>query len=294
MKLGFYSLITPEYSPESIIPAAREWGFDGIEWRVAQPGIPRVGSINYWDGNICSLNPASLKQELPGLVQRGLSVGLQSFSLCPYLRCSESDALDQMFAIAAEAGVSYVRVSADSYDRARSYEAQFTQLRREAAKVALLAERRGVRVCMLQHAGTLIPSASACRRLVEDLDPKSFGLFLDVGHFVKEGYEDFGIVVDLLKDYLVEIHLRNGWLEPERPDASGFVGHIPRWGSLDQGHVNLGLLARSLGAINWQGWLVLEDFSMRPTQQRITEGLGVMRRMQDLARDINVKNPVAK
>ncbi len=290
MKLGFYSLITPEYPPEAIIPAAVDWGFNGIEWRVAPPGIPRVGKINHWDGNLCSLSPDNLKADLSPLVQRGRAVGLESFSLCPYLRCSEVDALDRLFAIAADSGVSFVRVSADPYDRKQSYNAQFTRLRREAAQVAILAERRGVRACMLQHAGTLIPSASACRRLVEDIDPKGFGLYLDVGHFVKEGYEDFGIVVDLLQDYLVEIHLRNGWLEAGKPDNHGFVEHTPRWGSLDQGQVNLGLLARSLGAVNWQGWLVLEDFSLRPTQQRISEGLDVMRRMQSLAQEMNRPN----
>lgn len=283
MKLGFFSLITPEYSVEEILEPAKRWGFEGIEWRIAAPGQPRVGDVNFWTGSRCSIDPARLHEELPRVVQQAHAAGLASPSICPYSTCGDLKELDRIFGIAAESGVKLVRVSADRYDRTRSYNEQFETMRRGAAQVAALAHRHGVRACMLQHARTLVPSASACRRLVDGLDPRDFGLYLDVGHFVCEGYEDFGIVVDLLRDYIAEIHLRNGWLDSEGQSESGFTAHTPRWGALDRGNVNLGLLAETLGAANWNGWLMLEDFSARPTEQRMTEGIAVMHRMVALA-----------
>lgn len=283
MRHAFYTLITPELTPEDAIATAVRYGFDGLEWRVASPKEPRVGECNYWDGNRCSLESADLDRSLPGLISSGRASGILPVSLCAYHRPYELTSLARLFAIASSVGIPMVRVSVPAYDRSRSYHQQFEDLRRQSDHVEVLARKHGVRACYLQHAGTLLPSASACYRLLEGRDPAHLGLFLDVGHFVREGYEDFGIVMDLVAPWVAEIHLRNGWMTSVAHRVEGQGRSTPRWCSLDDGQVPFELLADTLGRHGWDGWLVLEDFSDRPEVQRLTEGIATMRRMETIA-----------
>ena len=287
MRHAFYTLITPHLTPAEAIAEAVRLGFHGLEWRVAIPGEPIPGPQTYWEGNRCSLDPAKLEVELPRAVGLARDAGLESISICPYVFPDETATLQRLFAIAASSGVPWVRVSVPVYDRNRSYQEQFTALRQQMTIVADLARRAGVRACLLQHAGSLLPSASATARLIADLDPAHVGIYLDVGHYVREGYEDFGIVVDLLADHLAEIHLRNGWLRAAGT-ADGVSLHppVPHWGRLAEGQVPLGLLADALSRRGWDGWLVLEDFSDRPQLQRMTEGIATMRSLSHAARRV--------
>lgn len=283
MRHAFYTLITPELTPEDAIATAVRYGFDGLEWRVASPKEPRVGECNYWEGNRCSLESSDLDRRLPGLISAGRASGILPVSLCAYHRPCELTSLARLFEVASSAGIPMVRVSVPAYDRSRSYRTQFEDLRRQSDQVEALARMYGIRACYLQHAGTLLPSASACYRLLEGCDPSHLGLFLDVGHFVREGYEDFGIVMDLVAPWVAEIHLRNGWMTSVAHGIEGQGRSIPRWCGLDDGQVPLDLLADTLGRHGWDGWLVLEDFSDRPEVQRLTEGIATMRRMEAMA-----------
>ena len=285
MRHAFYTLITPHLTPEEAIAEAVRLGFAGLEWRVAAPAEPIPGPGTYWEGNRCSLDPARLATDLPRVVGLAREAGLTSISICPYVTPDDTATLARLFGIAGQSGVPWVRVSVPVYDRTRPYGEQFTALRRQMDVVADLARTAGVRACLLQHAGSLLPSASATHRLVADLDPAQVGVYLDTGHYVREGYEDFGIVMDLLADHLAEIHLRNGWLRASgTSDGVGLHPPVPHWGRLAEGQVPLGLLADAIRRRGWDGWLVLEDFSDRPQLQRLTEGIATMRSLAHAAR----------
>ena len=288
MRHAFYSLITPHLHPDQAIEEAVRLGFQGIEWRIAAPSEPIASPRTYWEGNRCSLHPADLAKELPPLANRVRAAGLVPLSICPYATTAEPEVIEGFLQTAATSGVDLVRVCVPRYDPQTSYTAQFDALRRQVAVIETLARKAGVRACLLQHSGTLLPSASACARALEGVDPQHLGLFLDVGHFVREGYEDFGIVIDLVADYLAEIHLRNGWVRPTATEP-GLACATPdaEWGRLDAGQVPLGLLAEALARRAWDGWLVLEDFSDRPQALRLQEGLETMRRLSHLATPTN-------
>lgn len=279
MKIGFCTLLTPEYALTDVIPHALRWGFDGIEWRIADAGEPQLGQVNYALRNRCSIPPQQVAVLLPEIVRRARDAGLESPSVSPYLTCLQERDAEPIMAAMADAGVHLVRVNAPPYDRQANYRTQFDLARAAYERIARLAARHGVRACVEQHHYNLTPSASACFRLVEHLDPAHVGVIVNTGNVLVEGYEQFGMVVDLLGEYLAMIHVKNGILVPAKTTPAGHQRYEPLWGPLDTGMINLDLLAQTLHHAPWSGWLILEDFSNRPTDIRLTEGARLLRHL---------------
>ena len=273
MPLGIFSLIAPEWTPQELITAARQFGYHGIEWRVAKPGDLRAGPPDFWRNNVCTLAPELLHRTLPPLVAQGRQGGVETFAISPYLDCDQTQEVEALLAVAAAAGVGQMRIRAPALDSSRNYEVQLDAARKSLASIEKLARRHGVRACIEQHNGTLVPSASACRRLVDALDPAAVGIIVDVGNMVVEGYEPFAMVLDVLGPYIAEVHVKNGFFAPTPGGAAAIASSWEvQWCGLREGWVNFDQLRQAMRDRNYNGWLVLEDFSPRPLADRLREG----------------------
>jgi sugar phosphate isomerase/epimerase len=113
------------------------------------------------------------------------------------------------------------------------------------------------------HHGTICPSASLAHRLVSSFDPELVGMIFDPGNMAQEGFEDYRIGAELLGPHLAHVHLKNAAFE--RPKGPGIWK--PRWAPLEDGVVDFGLLFEALDALDYSGWLVIEDFSGAPPEQ---------------------------
>ena len=80
---------------------------------------------------------------------------------------------------------------------------------------------------------------------------------IDAGNLMIEGYEDHRIALDLLGPYLAGVHLKN--VAFDRPPGGGVWR--PRWSPLDDGVVDVAGLLAALDAVDFDGWVSLEDFS---------------------------------
>jgi len=78
--------------------------------------------------------------------------------------------------------------------------------------------------------------------------------------------------LELLGDYLSEVHIKNAAFEPQAGVWQG------RWAPLKSGVVNFGDLFRALKRADYSGWLVLEDFSNAlPSREALTDNLAFVR-----------------
>lgn len=279
MKIGFFTLVTPELTPLDALQTAREYGYDGISLRVAEVGTPAPGTINYWNGNRCSMPPEKLGSELPVLVGAARDENVEVPSLGAYFRHDQVDRIEPLMRIMRDNGVKGLRIAGTAHDGKTNYRDQFAAMRRGYEHLAGLAKRYGVRACVEQHHETLAPSVSSCLRLVDGLDPQHIGVILDPGNAVSEGFESYQLAVEMLGDYLAEVHIKNGTPIPAGRSAGGFAQWKVQWGGLREGLANLEELGRVLRQCGFSGYLMLEDFSDRPMDLRLREGAAVLRQM---------------
>ncbi len=281
MKLGLFTLITPELTPLQAVHAAREYGYDGICLRVADVGTPAAGKINYWSGNRCSIPLERLAADLPTFVTAARDAKLEVPSLGAYFRHDQVDQIERLMRIMRDNGVKGLRIAGSSHDGKTNYRDQFAAMRRGYEHLETLARNYGVRACVEQHHETLAPTVSACMRLVDGLDPRHIGVILDPGNAVAEGFETYRLAVEMLGDYLAEVHVKNGIMVPAGRSAGGFAQWKAQWGGLRDGLANFEELGGVLRRQKFNGYLMLEDFSDRPMDVRLREGAAVMRQMAD-------------
>ncbi|MGC8552497.1 MAG: sugar phosphate isomerase/epimerase family protein [Phycisphaerae bacterium] len=270
---GICSIILPELSPDELIEHVAQAGFEGIEWRVAAPAAAH-GPHTYWNNNRATLAPEALAGELPRLMQLAAAHGLATCAISPYYTCLEPASVESVMAAMPAGSGMNVRVTAPNYDASRNYNTQFAAARSGFAHIARLAQRYGVRACLEQHQGSLTPTASACVRMVDGLNPKYIGVIIDPGNTVVEGYENFCMAVEMPGPYLAEVHIKNAMRV--KTDNDGRQRWGVKWDSLAAGMADLHELRLALHKNNFSGWLLLEDFSERPATQRLAEGREVM------------------
>jgi sugar phosphate isomerase/epimerase len=93
---------------------------------------------------------------------------------------------------------------------------------------------------------------------------------------VIEGKEDWEYGLDLLRDYLANVHIQNvSWIRKE--------GHWTwQWDGLQQGMVEWPQLFRLLAARGYRGMLALEDFHVPRSYDAALEHLSALRREASL------------
>jgi sugar phosphate isomerase/epimerase len=166
-----------------------------------------------------------------------------------------------------------IRVGSGSLEGA-TYAQRFEEARRFLIGVEELAGQHGVKALVEIHHGTICPSASLARRLVSGFNSDAIGVTFDPGNMALEGFEDYRIGTELLGPYLAHVHLKNAAFD--RPENGG--AWRPRWAPLKDGVVDCERLFEALRAADYDGWLVMEDFSAaRPSREALRHNLGFVR-----------------
>ncbi|MFG1606920.1 sugar phosphate isomerase/epimerase family protein [Actinoplanes sp. NPDC049265] len=250
VKLGICSVSLFDHTPDQAIATAVAAGYGGIEWRVTDAGAGT--GTDRFDDNLCTLAPG----EVAEAVARCASAGLTVIGLDTYVDSGDRDAAERAFALAATAGVPWIRFRAPWRDGTPFPEA-FSAATAFVADLERRGTAHGVRALLELHQRTICPSASLAHRLLSGTDPAVVGVLYDAGNVMIEGYEDHRIALDVLGPYLAGVHLKN--VAFDRPPGGGVWQ--PRWSPLDDGVVDVAALLEALDAVGFDGWISLEDFS---------------------------------
>jgi sugar phosphate isomerase/epimerase len=156
-----------------LIAFCHEVGVAGVDLAV-RPGYP--------------VNPENAQAELPKVARafrkEGLVIGLVTFPTT--LAAPASAVTKRLLEAAGAAGVPAVKIGYFPYRG--KVEAALAEARRKLAAFAKLAAQTGVRVCYHTHSGNYLGNNGAgLRLLLQDLDPRHVGAYLDTGHVAVNG-----------------------------------------------------------------------------------------------------------
>jgi sugar phosphate isomerase/epimerase len=272
MKVGVFTVGLPDLMPEEAAREIQAAGYDGVEWRVARiPEEFRGEKPSFWRNNLCTLEPTEEEARQARSLCEG--TGLEIAGLGTYIGVGDLDAVDEAMNFAQLADAPQIRVGTGSLEGA-SYARLFKRARQFLAGVEKLAVRYGVKALVEIHHGTICPSASLAHRLVADFRPERIGVIFDPGNMVFEGFEDYRIGTELLGPYLAHVHLKNATFD--RPEGGGTWRG--RWAALEDGVVDFERLFEALRLADYDGWLVMEDFSVaRPSREALRHNLEFVR-----------------
>lgn len=273
MKVGVFTVGLPNLTPEEAARELAEVGYDGVEWRVTSiPDEVRGEEPSFWGHNRCTLEPTEAEAARARDVSREAGLGI--VGLGTYVGVGDIGAAEEAMRFAKTAGAPQVRVGVARPDGEASFSGMFAESKAFLEGVEGLAGEHGVKALVEIHHGTICPSASLAYRLVSGLDPGKVGVIFDPGNMVHEGFEDYGMGLDLLGPYLAHVHLKNAAYY--RPEGGGVWR--ARWSPLEDGVVDFGRLFEGLERVGYDGWLVVEDFSdPSPDREALARNLGFVR-----------------
>lgn len=262
MKYSVFTVSTPTYTPEEVVPKLKEYGYDGVEWRVIDQE-PQANSSNFWQGNVCTLPLTGLPEKGAAYKKLTDDAGLEVSGVASYVRCDDPESAELAILGAKAVGASQLRIGVPNYDGVAPFKPIWDRAREEYKVIAQLAEKHGVKSLIELHHRSITPSASSARLFLDGLNPDYVGAIHDAGNMVHEGHETHRMSLEMLGPYLAHVHAKNARWFPTRYLQDGFntVEWKCDWATVPKGIVDFRALMTALVQVGYDGWIAMEDFS---------------------------------
>ena len=250
VKICVYSLIFKQYGLREILDKLSEIGYDAIEIRIADDGIHL--STSYTDEDISAVKNivaeyGFIVTDLAGYAKLGYDWDRAS---------KEIDTMIKTGRAADKLGSRYFRIKVRGYDSEIGYEKIRELFRQQLEEVIRRLKKEGIEAIPVieQHGGgDMAHSTAILIDLLRGFDPENIGVMFDPGNSVKNGWLPLDLQIDIVKDYIKHVHVKNYEWDPERP---GEV--IPS--SLDKGIIDWVEAVKILSRFGFDGYYSLEDF----------------------------------
>ena len=198
---------------------------------------------------------------------RGLD--LRVYSTC--FGVNEPGAIDAMIDICTRTDVKYFRVTlplagvaavrnlgsdracVPSYREGIPAGQILRSVRLTLQQLARRTKLAGVCALLEIHWGTVMSSFTSAHALVRGLDPEAISITFDPANMVIEGKEDWEYGIDLLREHLVNVHIKNASWVRERGNWTW------QWDGLQQGMVEWPQLFRLLASRGYRGMDAYEN-----------------------------------
>jgi len=248
----------PGFSFEESLDLASAAGYQGIELRVH-------------DDYHVTLDDLFIRHREIRRMVESRKLELSVFNT--YYGLTDVPAVDTMIDICQQSGVKYFRVAlplaghADvrnrsahqailpSYQHHEPPSDMLHSVRRDLRGLESRATAAGVCALVEIHWGTVMSSFSSAHALLNDIDPQAVAITFDPANMIIEGREDWDYGIQLLRDRIANVHIKNvSWERGEQ-------GWKWRWDGLWHGMVDwpklFGLLVNEGG---YRGMFAMEDF----------------------------------
>jgi sugar phosphate isomerase/epimerase len=243
LKLAYSSLACPDWTVEAAADAVARFGFDGIEWRLAD-GDP-----------ITSRTSAAVVQRLIAATHaRGLSVpaldsSCQMFQDDVDCRTTSVREGEFMVDLASNLGAQALRVFGGPLPHDISVREALPAAADVLRSIARYAARHGIYILLETHDPAWSRSVNAAA-LVETAGESNIGILYDVLHPCRMG-EPVEQTVSTLQRHIKLVHMKDG----HRPHNES--GGWPLC-ALGEGDVPLGMIVERLHAQGYDGWYTFE------------------------------------
>jgi len=286
MKYSVFTVCMPELTVEEAIEKLAGWGYDGVEWRVTNQQPSADGKPWFWRGNRCTISLDEVVDRAKDIGERSRAAGIEVAAIASYLSCEKLKDIERIFEACVRMGAPQARIGVPNYDGSVNYRRLFRKALTDYARVEKLARKYGVRANVETHMGNITPSASAAYRFVSNFDPASVGVIYDPGNMVIEGFENHRLGLELLGEYLAQVHVKNTAWAKGKTGPHGLRLWQMAWTELKDGQVNWAEVMKALKAVGYKGWMSLEDFNTRrPTAKRVPDALRLLRKLEASARN---------
>ena len=292
MKFGVFSVSMPEYGIAESVQLLKELGYQGVEWRVAEmpekepEGVPFAQ--RYWAYNKSTLELRDIENEAKKAKALCDEAGLEVFGLTTYLAVGEKEKLLTVFKAANDIGCRQVRAGLVPYDPAKAdktYPELVAQLREDLKALEEVRKTNNIKRVLEIHMDAMIASPSAAYRAQEGFDPNYYGLIVEPGNMVNEGFEEYQKSFELLGDYIAHVHIKNGILEADGLDEMGACKWKRTWTPLKKGMANLKRIFEVMALMGYDGTVSIEDFSNdEQTKDKLEQNLAYLHQLADAAK----------
>lgn len=289
MKYGVFSVCTPEYTPEETLRLLKELGYDGIEWRVTN--VPKEKPANvphafrYWGDNKATIDVETVEEQAEELAALGKKYGIECMSLASYLPPSETEKIERVMRAAKIMGAPKIRVFQVGYrstDDQKNYRLLMAETRMQLQALEPLCRKYGVKIILEMHHDTLLSSPSAAWNVLCGLDPACFGINIDPGNMVYEGFENYQKAFELLGAFIAHVHVKNAVMAEDGRDELGSKKFKRQWAQLWDGSADLRECFRVLKKNGYDDSVCVEDFTDDlPTKEKLAADLAYMRKLEE-------------
>ena len=279
MKFAVFTVSTPAYTPEEVVGKLKEFGYDGVEWRVIDepPNPPGMG---FWHGNKCTIPFTGFVDAAPGYRKLAADAGLEIPAVGTYVQAGDLDAVETAMKGVAAMGVKRLRVGPGRYSGTDPFMPLWKRGQEQFKRVAELAAKHGLQALIELHHRTICPSASSARLFIEGLDPAHVGVIHDAGNMVYEGFESYRMGLEILGPFLAHVHVKNArWFPVKYREDKSVIWKCDA-APVHKGIADIRELFRDLKAVGYDGWVTVEDFSTERTlDDRLRENLAFLKKV---------------
>lgn len=238
MKLAFSTLSCPAWNLEQILTAARENGYDGVEWR---------GYLEEIDLPKASIFAGAARRETrkrfedAGLAFACMSSSVRLSDPSPEAQHREREAFTTYTALAADLGCGMVRVFGGNLPSGVSREAALPSMAGFLRGLGEIAAAHGVTLVLETH--DAFSTGAQVAELLRRADHSAVGALWDLHHPYREG-EEPETTMQLLGPYLRHTHVKDSR-----------EGHYTLMG---EGDVPLAQMIDLLRSSGYDGWISVE------------------------------------
>jgi len=279
MKYSVTSVILPDLDLVESCQLLQKLGYEGLELRVRYTRPEARGKgYSYWGEHKTDLSPANLAQRANEVARVMADHGLQIPAIASNLRTDEYEDIKRLADGVARLGQIPIRLGApQGYDRSVDYATLYAQAVEAYGKAIEILNSYGLKVLIEIHGGTIMVSASLAHRIASNFAESEMGVIYDVNNMAKDGFETFRIGLELLGGYVAHCHA-GGW----RPvDAGRRDDGALNWSyegcDLADSILDVPLFVSDLKAVNYQGFVSIEDFRSMDHEAKLARQIDFLR-----------------
>jgi len=248
MKLAFTTLGCPQWDLDTICRKAREYGYDGVDFRGLQDQID------------VTVSPV-FTTELPGTKRKFADAGIavsgisSSIQVCDESRFEENlREARRTIPIARALNVAAIRIFGGGDVKAHSRENLAAVGARTMLALLDLDGARELKWVFETHDNWI--ASADCKLLLDRIPDPAFGALWDIGHTARVGNEAPEMTMQALGGRILYLHVKDAIYDRAHPEAmqDGWRYVAPGTGQLP-----LAEAIRLLRSKGYQGWLIFEN-----------------------------------
>lgn len=247
MKIAFTTLGCPGWDLATICARAKEYGFDGVDFR---------GYLDTLDITMSPEFTRNVEETTSQLTGAGLEVSgiSSSITVCvPERREQNLEEARRTIPVAKNIGAQYVRVfgGGDPNQYSRNELAKIGAEMIE--RILMLDGARDLKWCFETHDQWI--QSKDCKLLLDAIPDPAFGALWDMGHTPRVGMEMPAETIKALGSRVLYTHIKDAEYNPRHPQAmgDGWRYMLPGTGMLPLKEAVFSLVENG-----YQGWMVYE------------------------------------